>query len=109
MSLHLDFEPHSWYKGFAIKRSSNTNDDCQFTYTTDSKICTVHGRRISPMDNYCDDYESKWSAYTDNGNTYGIDRVFAPTLKELKQKITAYHARIAERDRYNRQRLGEEV
>lgn len=25
MSLHLEFEPHSWYKQFAIRRNAYTN------------------------------------------------------------------------------------
>jgi len=87
MSMYLNFEPHSWYKGFAIKKRTLERDVVKDT----------------PINYYL------WQAYADNGNTYGIDRVFAPTLKELKQKITEYRSRIAERDRYNRQRLGEEV
>lgn len=103
MSLYLDFEPHSWYMGFAIKRSSNANDDCQFTYTTDSKVCTVHGRRISPMDNYCDDYESKWSAYTDDGNTYRVVVLNANTKAEIKERVRGYH--IKKRDGYGERLL----
>ena len=61
MSLYLNFEPHSWYKHFAIK------------------------------DNRLDDVEDyRWSAYTDDGNTYRIIRLDANTLKELHDKITSY-------------------
>lgn len=61
MSLHLEFEPHSWYMGFAIK-------------------FTKMGR----------DYH-QWTAYTDNGNTYRVDEVEAYTLEELREQIRAYH------------------
>lgn len=84
MSLHLDFEPHSWYKGFAIRKWDG--------------------------DGYLPHFNAnsyKWEAYTDNGNTYRIGELSADTLKELKQKITAYHKAIAERDAYNRKMIGE--
>lgn len=63
MSLHLDFEPHSWYMGFALK--------------------------FDPMGR---DYH-QWNAYTDNGNTYLVDELEAYTLAELKKNIRAYHLR----------------
>ena len=63
MSMHLEFEPHSWYMGFAV----------QFTKM---------GR----------DYH-QWTGYTDNGNTYRIDELEAYTLRELHEKIRAYHLR----------------
>ncbi len=77
MSLHLEFEPHSWYKEFAIKAPTNGWPTWE------------------------------WTAYTANGNTGYIDTISAHTLRELKQKITAYHARIAERNAYNRRMIGE--
>lgn len=77
MSLHLEFEPHSFYKGFAIK-------------------FTEMGRAYH-----------RWTAYIDNGNTYCVDELEAYTLKELKQLITDYHKRNAERDAYNRALIGE--
>lgn len=66
MSLWLNFEPHSWYKGFAIEPPENHND----------------------TENYF-----KWNAYTDDGNTYRIVKFGADTLKELKQKITEYRSK----------------
>jgi len=65
MSLHLDFEPHSWYMGFAIKRNKNSQ--------------------------YITDYP--WQAYTDDGNTYQIVKRHAGQLHELKAQIRAYHLR----------------
>lgn len=79
MSLHLEFEPHSWYKQFAIRDRRTFDKDPSF----------------------------KWEAVTANGNTGYIDTVYGTTLKELKENITAYHARIAERDAYNRRMIGE--
>lgn len=80
MSLHLEFEPHSWYKGFAIKKD-------------------VHPHFSSMID---------WSAYYEDGMyTYSVIELYGDTLKELKQKITAYHKRLADRDAENRKRLGE--
>lgn len=67
MSLQLEFEPHSWYKGFAIN--------------------------FTPMGR---DYH-QWTAYTGDGNTYWIIEIEAYTLKELKQLITEYREREAER------------
>lgn len=34
MSLHLEFEPHSWYMGFAIKKDNNSNSSWN-AYTAD--------------------------------------------------------------------------
>jgi hypothetical protein len=62
MSLHLDFEPHSWYMNFAI------NHECKDG-----------------------EHKDDWRAYTDNGNTYRVDELYAFTLKELRQKIRTYH------------------
>lgn len=66
MSMHLEFEPHSWYMGFAIKQNDR------------------HDAR-----NNIAMYE--WDAFIDNGNTYRIDEVNARTLKQLKFKIREYH------------------
>lgn len=63
MSLHLDFEPHSWYMDFAIKKPTNGWP----TWL--------------------------WTAYTENGNTYRVDECEAKTLDELRKKIRAYHLR----------------
>ena len=71
MSLHINFEPHSYYKGFAIED---------------------YRAQASGVD-------GNWSAVTDNGNTYRVDMLEANTLKELKQLITEYREREAERSR----------
>lgn len=60
MSLYIDFEPHSWYMGFAIKKGI-----------------------------YGDDGE-KYTAYTVNGMTGFLVTLGAMTLKELKQQIKQY-------------------
>ena len=81
MSLHLDFEPHSWYKGFAIKRTD--------------LIAAPGSLNVF------------WQGYIADGNTYQVVELEAETLKELKQLITAYHQRQADRDAYNRRMIGE--
>lgn len=86
MSLHLEFEPHSWYKGFAIYDNR------------DYHIQATVGGALSPH---------KWHAFTDNGNTYRIDELASYSLKDLKLLITDYHKRNAERDAYNRRMIGE--
>lgn len=90
MSLHLEFEPHSWYMFFAIKKDDEPNDPCEFTYEVDSKVCTVHDQKVNPFYNYCDGYHPKWEAFTDDGNTYNVVNIKADTLKELKAKIRDY-------------------
>ena len=62
MSLYINFEPHSWYKHFAIQdfRKEATG------------------------------VEGKWSAWTDDGNTYRVIQLEADTLRELKYKINKY-------------------
>ena len=72
MSLHLGFEPHSWYMGFAIQKTEANNHP----------------------------YPYIWQAYTDNGNTYTVDDLQAYTLKGLKQQIKQY--RLNERERIER-------
>ncbi len=64
MSMHLDFDPHSWYMGFAIKRQRLClNKKVWFTY----------------------------DAYTENGNTYRIDRIMGSSVEDLKKQIRVYH------------------
>jgi hypothetical protein len=91
MSLYLEFDPHSWFMGFAIKYNDDYNDPCEWTYNTDSKNCIVHGQRSHPSDNYCEGFTPKWNAFTDNGMSYSIDDLDAPTLHELHEKIRQYH------------------
>ena len=71
MSLHLEFNPHSWYMGFAIKQNTKPDKDVPDIA----------------------DEESPWEAYTDDGNTYRIVDFEAKILKRLKQKIRSYHLR----------------
>lgn len=86
MSLHLEFEPHTYYKGFAIYDNR------------DFHIQAEVGGAPSPF---------KWHAFTDNGMTYRIDELASHSLKDLKTLINDYHIRQAERDAYNRQLIGE--
>lgn len=69
MSLHLNFEPHSWYMGFAIR-------DCRDEIIEDDQ--SVAG---------------VWNGITDDGMTYRIIDLEAKTLKRLKSKIRRYHLR----------------
>lgn len=62
MSLHLEFEPHSWYMGFAIRKQVNEISNKQ-----------------------------TWGAYTDDGNTYQIVEIEAMHLNTLKRHIRQYH------------------
>lgn len=70
MSLYINFEPHSWYKGFAIK-DNRANDYADYA----NKVVG---------------YIHRWEAYTDDGMTYRIIKRNADTLKQLKQQITDY-------------------
>ena len=60
MSLWLEFTPHSWYMGWAIKDNRSVPDQC------------------------------KWIAYVDDGNTYRVIERESNTLQNLKQQIKAY-------------------
>lgn len=69
MSLYINFEPHSWYRGFAIR-------DCRHELIEETgKLAGV------------------WNGITDDGNTYRIVDLEARTLKELKQLITEYRSK----------------
>lgn len=61
MSMHLEFDPHAWYMGFAIK------------------------------DNRTEEDAPRWAAYIDDGNTYRIIEREANTLERLRDKIRKYH------------------
>jgi hypothetical protein len=71
MSLHLDFEPHSWYMHFAIRK-------------------VEHGYKYSVL-------HQRWQAFTDNGNTYRVDELNALTISDLRQKIRDYHKQREQR------------
>lgn len=64
MSLSLEFEPHSYYMGFAIEKTNVPSND------------TV---------------DWPWNAYSDNGNTYMISVLHAVTKEELYTKIRSHH------------------
>lgn len=64
MSMHLEFEPHSWYMGAAIEHRVS------------------FPRKIA------------WVAYIEDGMiTYSVINITASTLKQLKQKIKEYRNR----------------
>lgn len=67
MSMHLEFEPHSWYYGFAIKK--------------EYLIADPESRQIA------------WLGFIDDGNTYSIVELEADTLRNLKQQIRGYWLR----------------
>ena len=62
MSMQLEFDPHSWYMGFAIEDN----------------------RADWPSD-------EAWRGSIDDGNTYHIDELEAASLSDLKYKIRVYH------------------
>lgn len=66
MSMSLEFEPHSWYMGFAIKKSP-----------------------LKKLALYPQAFE--YTAYTDEGNTYQIIELKEYTLTDLKAEIRGYH------------------
>lgn len=67
MSMHLEFEPHSWYMGFAIRDNG--------------KLTADDGGNVRGF---------RWEAFTDDGNTYRIIELEADTLKDLKKQIKEY-------------------
>lgn len=66
MSLHLEFEPHSWYMGAAIRKSDGVGIFKGMT---------------------------AWKGYYLNGMTGFIVDFEAATLKDLKRKIKAYRSK----------------
>jgi hypothetical protein len=56
MSMHLEFEPHSWYYEFAIKKDDEFNDPCEIIDRDEDPYCRVHGKETGRYDNYCDGY-----------------------------------------------------
>lgn len=69
MSMHLEFEPHSWYMGAAIKDNRGL---------------------LVGMDGYTG---HKWNAYFLNGMTGYIVDFEAESLTKLKQQIKEYRSR----------------
>lgn len=64
MSLSINFEPHSWYRGFAIKKTEAVNHPHPYI----------------------------WEGFTDDGMTYRIVELRAYTLAALKKQITEYRS-----------------
>lgn len=83
MSLHLEFEPHSWYMGWAIKREQLDTGEA-----IGERGHSLAGTRKR---------SSLWSAYTANGMTGYVEETHADTLKQLKQQIK--QRTLAERER----------
>lgn len=65
MSLHISFEPHSWYQGVAI-------EDCR------------------GEGNGAGGFVARWYGVTANGMTGYLVEFEADTLTELKQQIKDY-------------------
>lgn len=81
MSLHLNFEPHGWYMGFAIKDPGrDISPEAVDAWNEQTPEQKAAYRFVYP-----------WRAYTDDGNTYRIVELEADTLRELRQKIRHYH------------------
>lgn len=71
MSMYLEFDPHSWYMGAAIRDNSQTDRKDGNSWT-----------HIQPQ---------RWTAYIEDGiRTYSVVELHAHTLSELKQKIKEY-------------------
>lgn len=71
MSLHINFEAHSWYMGFAI-------EDCRGEYSGGKDW---DGK---PLMN------ARWYGVTANGMTGYLVELEAETLADLKRKIKGY-------------------
>jgi hypothetical protein len=83
MSLHLEFEPHSWYQGFAIKHDTGEVIGADEPLANENTQYCADGCKYT-NDGYV------WEAYTANGMTGYIDSFHADTLRELKAKIKQY-------------------
>lgn len=68
MSMYLEFEPHSWYMGAAIKKWDGVGYKYHFNASG-----------------------YKWEAYIEDGNHYTVNILGADTLKDLKDKIKEYY------------------
>lgn len=74
MSMYLEFDPHSWYMGAAIRDNARTD------YIGGNTATHIQPRR--------------WSAYIEDGMvTYSVIELHAHTLAELKSKIKEYRGR----------------
>lgn len=69
MSMYLEFEPHSWYGGAAIK----------------SNLDIKRGHKLGYM------VTPRWQGYLLNGMTGYIVDFEAETLKDLKKQIKDWH------------------
>lgn len=73
MSMYLNFEPHAWYMGAAIRDNRTSRHD-------QSNV----ERPIDSADGY------RYTAYIENGNTYRIDERHADTQRRREQDDVAY-------------------
>lgn len=79
MSMYLEFEPHSWYMGAAIRAPY------------------LQGDTWAQID---------WHGYLEDGMiTYSVIEFKADTLRELKLQIKAWHAARNKRDAENRTQI----
>jgi hypothetical protein len=76
MSMYLDFEPHSWYMGFAVMDTATA-----WKPRDDGKP----GMQSMQLDAY------RWHAFIDDGNHNRIDELKASTLGGLYAQVIAYH------------------
>jgi hypothetical protein len=97
MSLSLNFEPHSWYFGFAIKKDDEFNDPCEIIDRDEDPYCRVHGKETGRYDQVCAGFAPKWQAFIDDGMTYRIHDRFSTTLEGLKKEIVLYWFRDGEK------------
>jgi hypothetical protein len=87
MSMYLEFYPHSWYFEFAIKKEADYNDPCEIIDRDEDAYCRVHGKETGRYDLWCAGFRPKWSAFTEDGNTYSIVEIHATSLAQLNYRI----------------------
>lgn len=97
MSLSIEFEAHSWYRGFAIK-AKGLCECCYFwdgedTDGSDWFRCAVHDE-LAPSDQApcARSDEPLWYAVDYDGVKGGFVEFYALTLKHLKDQITRYRS-----------------
>ena len=112
MSLHLEFEPHSWYMGWAIKKNTDRwqphykGDPSSYpSYKTEGEARAAMEREGVTSEDWLTEWTSPrgieptieviqtpgWSAYTANGMTGYVEESHADTLESLRAQIRDYH------------------
>ena len=84
MSLHLEFDPHSWYMGFAIKHEPEAIEKWS-AYTADGNTYTIVERKAVTLD------ELKWRIrkyHLKQHNGYG-ERIAKRRLEYLRGELRA--------------------